>query len=644
MGSDRAKLANPICGFCYTWYVCIIYVCVRVFFSSMKCLTSCKPCITIINVYRPSDRSLATFFEVSGRGFHYHCFHYRSSFDLWRFQCVRRRMTVQSTRTRWCIRDTWTGATRSFAHTSQSGSSPRPHHLGSAFQHREVRVIDSGAVSDHQLIVASLDIGPSSSSRRPVTFTIRRIKNIDPSDFEARLHCSPLYTSQAEDTESFANQIKSVVTTVLDEVASLEKRSRCPPKAITRWLSDDAIAAKRHRRRRLERKWQETRSDTNRLLYRRVCRHANKLINTSRQDYFHEKLSSATDCKKRWQVAKELLHLCKTVHEHTTEELKQLCSKFALFFINKIVSLKQTVSATLASLNACSLPDPIHTGETFESIANVSADEVRRLITSMPSKSSSVDFIPTSLLKHCPSVFSEMIARLSNLSFSGGVFPSKFKCAAVTPLLKKPSLDPDNPSSYRPISNLNTISKILERLFLSRLYPHVTSSSNFNHLQSAYRPFHSTETALLQTFDNTFHSADLSQPTLLVSLDLSAAFDTIDHATLLSRLSTSFGVHGTALAWLTSYLTNRSQTVRMGSVSSNPSNFSSGVPQGSVLGPILFSLYISPIGQIVSNFGLAHQQYADDSQLYISLKGNNVIDSTARLGSLLGHSPHLALS
>ena len=238
----------------------------------------------------------------------------------------------------------------------------------------------------------------------------------------------------------------------------------------------------------------------------------------------------------------------------------------------------------------------------------------------MPSKSSSVDFIPTSLLKLCPSVFSEIIARLVNLSFSEGIFPAKFKAAAVTSLLKKPSLDPDNPSSYRPISNLNNISKMLERHFLSRLYPHVTSSPNFNHLQFAYRPHHSTETALLQTFDSFFNSADRSQPTLLVSLDLSAAFDTIDHSTILSRLSTSFGVSGTALAWLTSYLTNRSQTVRIGDISFTPSICISGVPQGSVLGPVLFTLYISPIGQIVSGFGVSHQQYADDAQLYISLK------------------------
>ena len=253
----------------------------------------------------------------------------------------------------------------------------------------------------------------------------------------------------------------------------------------------------------------------------------------------------------------------------------------------------------------------------------------------MPSKLSSIDFIPTSLLKLCLSMFSEIIVRLANLSFSEGIFTATFKSAAVTPLLKKPSLDPDNLANYRPISNLNNISKIIECLFLSQFYPHVTSSPNFNHLQSAYRPHHSTEIALLQTFDDIFCSADRSQPTLLVSLHLSVAFDTIDHSTLLSRLSTSFGVSGSALAWLTSYLTNRTQTVRIGSVSSEPSICLSGVPQGSILGPILLSLYISPIGQIVSDFGISHQQYADDAQLYISLKSTTVGTSISHLETCL---------
>ena len=143
-------------------------------------------------------------------------------------------------------------------------------------------------------------------------------------------------------------------------------------------------------------------------------------------------------------------------------------------------SLKRTIALTLASLTFIPFCDPVHLGESFDYTADVTVDEVRRLIASMPSKSSSVDFIPTSLLKLCPSVFSEFIARLANLSFSEGTFPAKFKAAAVTPLLKNPSLDPDHPLSYRPISNLNNISEIIERPFLSILSPHVTSPPNFN--------------------------------------------------------------------------------------------------------------------------------------------------------------------
>jgi len=122
---------------------------------------------------------------------------------------------------------------------------------------------------------------------------------------------------------------------------------------------------------------------------------------------------------------------------------------------------------------------------------------------------------------------------------------------------------------------------------------------------------------------------------LLVSVDLSAAFDTIDHSLLLSRICHSFGVQGLALKWLNSYLRDRCQTVHIGSVSSSPVFITSGVPQGSVLGPILFSLYVSPIGQIAASHGLSHQQYADDTQLFISLSTANLSDSVSSLNSCL---------
>jgi hypothetical protein len=175
----------------------------------------------------------------------------------------------------------------------------------------------------------------------------------------------------------------------------------------------------------------------------------------------------------------------------------------------------------------------------------------------------------------------------------------------------------------------------LEHLFLVRLQPHVISNPNFNQLQSAYRSNHSTETALALTLNNIYQSADNSQPTLLVSLDLSAAFDTIDHTLLLSRLQTSFGITGNSLSWLSSYLSNRSQLVRIGQSASSLTFLTSGVPQGSVLGPILFSLYVSPIGHIVSNHGIDHQQYADDTQLYISLSARNYLSGITKLETCL---------
>jgi hypothetical protein len=259
----------------------------------------------------------------------------------------------------------------------------------------------------------------------------------------------------------------------------------------------------------------------------------------------------------------------------------------------------------------------------MDNLTPVTPAEVFDLLSKSSSKSSGLDFIPTSLLKACSCMFSELIAKLANLSFAEGCFPQSFKSALVTPLIKKPNLDPTNLANFRPISNLNNISKLLERLFLVRLQPHVLNSPNFNPFQSAYRRNHSTETALLCTLDQVFHSADLGESTVLVALDLSAAFDTIDHTLLLTRLQSTFGITGTTLNWISSYLTNRYQFVKLGTLSSTPQLCTSGVPQGSVLGPLLFTLYVSPISSLLSRLGVSQHQYADDTQLYISLSRSN---------------------
>ena len=181
------------------------------------------------------------------------------------------------------------------------------------------------------------------------------------------------------------------------------------------------------------------------------------------------------------------------------------------------------------------------------------------------------------------------------------------------------------------MSNLSSLSKILGKLVVSRLNSHINSSHTSNDYQSAYRKFHSTETALLKIHNDILLSMDDSMVTALTLLDLSAAFDTIDHTILLSRLGNWFGVSKNALDWFKSYLTGRSQRIKLGNCLSSRSDLSFGVPQGSVLGLPLFTLYTTPRSSLISAHAIPHDLYADDSQLYVSFSSG---DSAAALNGL----------
>ena len=159
------------------------------------------------------------------------------------------------------------------------------------------------------------------------------------------------------------------------------------------------------------------------------------------------------------------------------------------------------------------------------------------------------------------------------------------------PVLKKPGLDTTEASLYRTISNLPVISKLLERLVTRQLTDFLQSANLLPSLQSGFRPGHSTETAALQVFSDILEAVDSGDVAALVLLDLSAAFDTVDHAILCRRLQVSYGLGGSVLDWLRSYLHGRSQYVRRGTLRSPRTWLTCGVSQGSVLGPILFILY-----------------------------------------------------
>ena len=163
------------------------------------------------------------------------------------------------------------------------------------------------------------------------------------------------------------------------------------------------------------------------------------------------------------------------------------------------------------------------------------------------------------------------------------------------------------------------ISKITERVVKSRLTCHMSSNNLLNPRQSAYCKHHSTETALLYIYNHLINAIGSQHTSCICLLDLSAAFDTIDHNILVSRLSSWFGIHGTVLNWFKSYLSSGSFRIRCSGSLSSPHDSLYGIPQGLVLGPLLFILYTTPISTHISSHSLNHHFYADYTQIFLSL-------------------------
>ena len=209
-----------------------------------------------------------------------------------------------------------------------------------------------------------------------------------------------------------------------------------------------------------------------------------------------------------------------------------------------------------------------------------------------------------------------------NLSLKDGFFPDKWKDALVKPILKKPNADLEF-KNFRPVSNLSFLSKLTEKAVSHQMVHHMTTHDLMPVFQSAYREGHSAENALIKIRNDILMNMNNQEVTLLVLLDLSTAFDTIDHTLLLRRLQSRFGFTGTALAWLRSYLSNRFQYVVINDTCSNRFDLSFVVPQGSCLGPLLFSIYTSQLFDIVSHHLPQVHCYADDTQLYLAFKPDN---------------------
>ena len=220
-------------------------------------------------------------------------------------------------------------------------------------------------------------------------------------------------------------------------------------------------------------------------------------------------------------------------------------------------------------------------------------DEVRVLIANSRSTSCCLDPIPTHLLKSCSESLISVITNIIYSSLESGIFPDCWKEAVVIHLLKKPGLE----SLFKillPVSNLAYISKLTEHAVFNQIYDHIVRSGFYPQLQSAYRRYHSTETALVRVANDILLNMNSQRVTLLVLFDLSAAFDTVDHAILLNRLTTDFGIGGKALEWFSSYLSGGSQRVLFERATSDSFDLRFGVHKACAALSARFCLWFTP--------------------------------------------------
>ena len=325
------------------------------------------------------------------------------------------------------------------------------------------------------------------------------------------------------------------------------------------------------------------------------------IISTAKHDFYTNLVNSSchvSDSNSFWSAMKTILYTRQTPSLPTASSNSASAEAFSNFFSNKIKDLRSSF------LPSCS-PDSGEQGKvSFSVFPSVKCDEMLSVLSHFKPKTCVIDPVPSYIIVALRYDLADLLCNIVNMSLSTGVIPVSEKRAVITPLLKKPGLDKEVLSNYRPVSSLSFLSKLIERLVVRCLDNFLASHSLIDPFQSAYKTGLSTETALVRLHNDLSVGCQENRATCVIFLDLSSAFDTVDHDVMIDRLHHYYGLSGIVLQWFRSYLSNRCVTVRVQDSFSMYKPFPYGVPQGSVLGPRLFSMYFDPIRFIISRYDI----------------------------------------
>ncbi|KAL1255349.1 hypothetical protein QQF64_013410 [Cirrhinus molitorella] len=461
--------------------------------------------------------------------------------------------------------------------------------------------------SDHFLITSDLTLA-TDTTRTPPQVTFRRnLRTLSTSCLSSMVSSTLPPPSQfsALDTNTATDTLCSTLSACLDNFCPLLSRpARTTPAAP--WLSD-VLREHRSRLRAAERKWRKSHNPNDLSAYQSLLSSFSADVSTAKSTYYHNKINNCPDSRTPFKTFSSLL--CPPPPPPTST---LTADDFATFFINKTRTISDQFSTPHTDTNFTTANT-----HTLSSFSPLMETDVSKLIISNHPTTCPLDPIPTHILQAISTSVIPALTHIINTSLHTGTFPTAFKQARVIPMLKKPTLNPALLENYRPVSLLPFIAKTLERVVFNQLSIFLAQNHLLDINQSGFKSGHSTETALLSVTEALRLARAASKSSVLILLDLSAAFDKVNHQILLSTLM-KMGISGTALQWFKSYLSGRSFKVAWRSEVSESQLLATGVPQGSVLGPLLFSIYMSSLGSVIRKHAFSYHCYADDTQLFFS--------------------------